>query len=113
MERSVHPERLPRRGAEWARGEISRGKLPRGADVLLEELLRFGELPRGKAEKILDVTDRQARRVMSALTERGVAAAESSRAPLRPAFPVGNCFGVDAGDFSGVGFCRRFLRGKN
>ena len=88
MERSVHPERLPRRGAEWARGEISRGDLPRGADALLEELLRLGELPRGKAEKILSVTDRQARRVMSALTERGVAAAKSSRAPLHPAFPL-------------------------
>ena len=88
MERSVHPEHLPRRGAEWAQGEISRGELPRGADALLEELLRFGELPRGKAGKILGVTDRQARRVMSALTKRGVAAAESSRAPLRPAFPL-------------------------
>ena len=89
MERSVHPERLPRLGARWAQSEISRGDLPRGADALLEELLRFGELPRGKAAKILDVTDRQARRVMSALTKRGVAAAETSRAPLRPAFPLG------------------------
>lgn len=88
MEKSADPLRLSHRGAAWAREEIRRDNLPRGADALLGELLRFGELPRGKAAKILGVTDRQARRVSSALVRRGVATAESTRAPLRPAFPL-------------------------
>lgn len=88
MERSTNPSRLPGRGAEWAREKIRVGELPRGADRLLEALLRSGGLPRGDAAGILGVTDRQARRVLSALVKAGVASAKTSRAPLCPAFPL-------------------------
>jgi hypothetical protein len=45
-------------------------------------------LPRGDAAGIVGTGDRQARRVVSALIDRGVLVSESSRAPLRLAFPA-------------------------
>jgi hypothetical protein len=50
-------------------------------------VLYRGELPRGAAAAIVGTGERQARRVVSALIERGVLLSESTRAPLRFAFP--------------------------
>jgi hypothetical protein len=55
--------------------------------AVLEALLYRGELPRGDAV-ILNTGERQARRVVSALTDHGVLTSESSRAPLHLAFPA-------------------------
>jgi hypothetical protein len=56
--------------------------------TILEAVLYRGELPRGAAAGIIGTGDRQARRVVSALIERGVLLSDSSRAPLRLAFPA-------------------------
>ena len=63
-------------------------KLPPKAGAALEALLYRGELPRGDAAAILGTGDRQARRVVSALIAQGVLTSESTRAPLRLAFPA-------------------------
>jgi hypothetical protein len=62
--------------------------VPPKAGAVLEALLYRGELPRGDAAAIVGTGDRQARRVVSALIEQGVLTSESTRAPLRLAFPA-------------------------
>jgi hypothetical protein len=54
------------------------------AGAALEALLYRG----GDAAAILGTGDRQARRVVSALIAQGVLTSESTRAPLRLAFPA-------------------------
>ena len=62
--------------------------LPPKSGAILEAVLYRGELPRGDAASIVSTGGRQARRVVSGLIEHGVLVSESSRAPLRLAFPA-------------------------
>lgn len=88
MEELVQPERLRNRILLWTEEEIRAGTLPPKAGMILEAILYRGELPRGDAAGILGLGERQARRVVSALSEQGVIVSESIRAPLRLAFPA-------------------------
>ena len=88
MEGLVEPARLRARIQLWAEEEIRLGALPPKAGNILEAILYRGELPRSELPGLLGVDDRQARRIASTLSERGVLTAESSRAPLRLAFPA-------------------------
>jgi hypothetical protein len=51
-------------------------------------VLYRGELPRGDAPEVIGGSERSARRVVSALVDAGVLTSESTRAPLRLAFPA-------------------------
>jgi len=80
-------------GALWsvARGlarSVDLGRLPPKSGSVLEAVLYRGELARGEAAAIVGTGERQARRVVSALVKRGIFLSESSRAPLRLAFPA-------------------------
>ena len=88
MEGLIQPDRLRDRINRWAKQEIEAKRLPTKADAILQAVLYRGELPRGEAENVLGTTDRQARRVTSALLDVGVLVSESQRAPLRLAFPA-------------------------
>jgi Fic family protein len=88
MEDLVQPERLRDRMLIWAEEEIRANRLPPRSGAILEAVLYRGELPRGDAEKLLGTSPRHARRVTSALLARGVLTSESTRAPLRLAFPA-------------------------
>jgi Fic family protein len=88
MERLVQPDRLRARVLVWANEEIALGTLPPQATRILEAILHRGELPRGEVDNITATGDRQGRRILSALLDRGVLASESSRAPLHLAFPA-------------------------
>ena len=55
---------------------------------MLEAVLYRGALPRGDVARILGTSERNARRVTSALLERGVLVSDSTRAPLRLTFPA-------------------------
>lgn len=46
-----------------------------------------GELPRGEVAGVLNIPERSAQRVTSELLRQGVFVADSTRAPLRLAFP--------------------------
>ena len=63
------------------------GHLPPKSGAVIEAVIYRGVLPRGDAAGIVGTGDRQARRVVSALLERGVLLSESTRAPLRLATP--------------------------
>jgi Fic family protein len=88
MEELMQPDSLRTRILLWTEEEIRLDRLPPKSGGILEAVLYRGELPRGDAGGIVGTGDRQARRVVSALIERGVLVAGTSRAPLRLAFPA-------------------------
>ncbi|HMA00310.1 MAG TPA: Fic family protein, partial [Steroidobacteraceae bacterium] len=88
MEELVQPDRLRARILLWTEEEIRLDLLPPKSGRILEAVLYRGELPRGDAAQLVATGDRQARRIVAALIERGVLTAESARAPLRLAFPA-------------------------
>ena len=88
MEGLMQPDQLRRRILTWVDEEVRVNKLPLKANNILEALLYRGELPRGAAAAIVGTGERQARRVVSALIDQGVVTSESTRAPLRLAFPA-------------------------
>ena len=88
MESLIQPDRLRTRILLWAEEEIRLGRLPPNSGSILEAVLYRGELQRGDAGAVAGTGERQARRVVSALLHREVLVSESSRAPLRLAFPA-------------------------
>ena len=88
MEGLMQPAQLRSRILSWADEEVRLNTLPPKANNILEALLYRGELPRGDAAAIVGTGERQARRVVSALADRGAIMSDSTRAPLRLAFPA-------------------------
>ena len=88
MEKLMQPDRLRARILLWVEEEIRMNALPPKSANVLEATLYRGELPRGDVTGIVGTGERNARRVVSALVDRGVLASESSRAPLRLMFPA-------------------------
>src|SRR5205823_14845189 len=88
MESLVQPDRLRARIIVWANEEISLGTLHAQAVRILEAVLHRGELPRGEVDAIAGTGDRQGRRILSALVERGVLSSDGPRAPVHLVFPA-------------------------
>ena len=88
MENLMAPDRLRTRILIWVEEEVRVGALPPKSGAVLEAVLFRGELPRGDVAAILGTRERQARRVTAALLEGEILVSESSRAPLRLAFPA-------------------------
>ena len=55
---------------------------------LLRAVFMRGALPRGKAAEILNMSERSARRTVSALIEEGLLQSQSHRAPLTIGLPI-------------------------
>jgi Fic family protein len=88
MENLVQPDRLRARILLWAEEEIRLGALPPKSGNILQAVLYRGELPRGDADSVVGTGERHARRIVSALVEKGVLISQSPRAPLRLVFPA-------------------------
>lgn len=88
MDSLVRPDRLRARILVWAEEEIHLGNLPAQAPGLLEAMLYRGEMPRGEVQSVIATGDRQARRIVAALVERGVLVSNTPASPLRLAFPA-------------------------
>ncbi len=88
MEGLMQPDRLRARILLWAEEEIRLNALPPKSGSILEAVLYRGELPRADAAGAAGVGERHARRIVSALMERGVLTADSARAPVRLVFPA-------------------------
>ena len=88
MESLMQPDQLRARILLWAEEQMRLNKLPPKSGAILEAVLYRGELPRADTPAIVDSSARSARRVVSALLEHGVLTSESTRAPLRLAFPA-------------------------
>jgi Fic family protein len=88
MEGLMQPDRLRARIQLWVEEEIRLGALPPKSGRVLDALLYRGELPRSEIAGILDVGERQARRIVALLSDSDVVSSPSSRAPIRLAFPA-------------------------
>ena len=88
MEGLMQPDQLRNRILLWTEEEIRGDRLPPKSGSVLEAILYRGSLPRGDVADLLGTGERNARRVVAALTERGVIKSESTRAPLFLAFPA-------------------------
>ena len=88
MERLMQPDQLRARILLWVEEETRLDHLPPKSGSILEALLYRGELPRADARNVVGTGERQARRIVSALLRQGVLTSESTRAPLRLAFPA-------------------------
>ena len=88
MENLMQPDQLRTRILLWAEEEIRMGKLPPKSGALLEALLYRGEIPRAETPAIFEASERSSSRFVSALIDRGALTSESTRAPLRLAFPA-------------------------
>jgi Fic family protein len=84
----VQPDKLRHRIVAWADEEAVTDKSFGKIKLILEAVLYRGELPRSDVPELLGVTDRQARRIVSHLLERGVLCSKSDRTPLRLAFSI-------------------------
>lgn len=88
MEELMQPDRLRARVLLWAEEETRLGKLPQRTGPVLETILYRGQLPRGEVASLLNTPERTARRVTSELLRQGVLVSDSTKAPLRLAFPA-------------------------
>ncbi|MFC4346575.1 Fic family protein [Kordiimonas lipolytica] len=88
MEELVQPDRLRDRMLIWVEEEIRGDRLPTKSGSVMEAVLFRGELPRGDVAPLLNASERTARRITSALLDRGVLTSASTRAPLRLTFPA-------------------------
>jgi Fic family protein len=84
----VQPDRLRARIHQWVGEEARVGTLSPKASAILDAVLYRGSIPRGELDAVVATGDRQARRIASTLLDLGVLVSDSSRAPLRIAFPA-------------------------
>ncbi|HCY98452.1 MAG: cell filamentation protein Fic [Rhodobacterales bacterium RIFCSPHIGHO2_02_FULL_62_130] len=88
METLMQPQRLRERIMTWCKGEMAKGTLAKGADVVMREALLAGEVERGALPALLGVSDRQTRKVTAELLAVGALKSDTQRAPLRLSFPA-------------------------
>jgi Fic family protein len=88
MESLIQPDALRARILTWAAEEIRLNRLPPKSGEIIQAVLYRGELPRAETPGVVGAGERHARRIVAALLDRGVLVSESTRAPLRLAFPA-------------------------
>ncbi len=88
MRELLDPSELQRRMELYVRDEESAERLPKRSFAVLREALRSGELERGRVARLIDTSERTARRVISALLEKRLLVSSSHRAPMRLGFPI-------------------------
>ncbi|RYC30788.1 Fic family protein [Lichenibacterium minor] len=84
----MEPEALDRRIEVHIEEEVRAKRLPRGSFTVLREAVLAGEVERSRVPLLTDYEERAARKITSALVQRGMLVGESSRAPLRLGLPV-------------------------
>lgn len=88
MRSLIQPDKLRDRIALWAEEEMVSDRLPPNSEKILKAILYRGELPRADVAITVGSTDRHARRVVAALSDRGVIASAGGRGPWRLVFPA-------------------------
>jgi Fic family protein len=88
MRELLEPSELQRRMELYIRDEEDAERLPKRSFIVLREAFLSGELDRGRVPGLVDMSERTARRLVSALLDQGLLVSESHRAPLRLGFPI-------------------------
>jgi len=84
----LEPAELQRRIELYVQEEEHAERLPKRSFIVLREALVSGEVERGRVYRLLETSDRTARRVVNPLIEKGLLVSASNRAPLRLGFPI-------------------------
>jgi len=87
MRSILEPNELMRRIGLYCRDEVDAGRLMNGSFNLLREALLAGSFERGRAPEITGYADRQARKVLKGLLDRGLLTSDSPKGAVRLAFP--------------------------
>ncbi|OIO74092.1 MAG: filamentation protein [Zetaproteobacteria bacterium CG1_02_53_45] len=87
MRSILKPNELMRRIELYCRDEMDAGRLMKGSYNLLREALLAGSFERGRAPEITGYADRQARKVLKALLDRGLLVSDSPKGAVRLGFP--------------------------
>ncbi|GAC1043318.1 hypothetical protein thsrh120_33220 [Rhizobium sp. No.120] len=88
MSSLMQPDKLRDQVLTWAREEMRAGTLPPRSEAVLTAILYRGELERADVVTLTGASDRSARRLTATLIKSGVVQSETSRTPLRLAFPL-------------------------
>jgi Fic family protein len=88
MQTLLDPTNLLRRLEMYCRDEVEAGRLPKAAYAVLREAVLRGEVERGSVPSLVNLQERAARNVTSALLERKLLVSSTTRAPLRLGFPT-------------------------
>lgn len=88
MRTLLAPEALAARVREFVAAEAAGGRLDPRVGQLLERAALLGEVARAEAPGLVGTSDRQARRLVQPLAQRGLLVGAKD-APLRVAFPLG------------------------
>jgi Fic family protein len=88
MHELLEPSELHRRMELYVRDEEHAERLPKRSYPVLREALLSGELERSRVAGLIDMSERTARRVVSALMDKKLLLSESHKAPLRLGFPI-------------------------
>jgi Fic family protein len=88
MRELLEPSELQRRIELYVREEEEAERLPKRSFAVLREALLSGEVDKGRVPRLIDMSERTARRVISALVEKRLLVTESHKAPLRLGFPI-------------------------
>jgi hypothetical protein len=87
MRTLLAPEALAGRVREFVAAEAAGNRLDFRVQPLLEQAILFGAVPRGDVPTLIGTSDRQARRLVRPLADRGLLVGTKD-APLRVAFPL-------------------------
>ena len=88
MRALLSPEALAARVREFVAVEAAGNRLDARVQPLLEQAVLFGVVPRGRVPALVGVSERQARRLVRPLVDRGLLIGAKD-APLHVAFPLG------------------------
>lgn len=88
MKELMEPDQLRTRVLLWAKEEIELKNIPQQSLQILERILYRGEISRGEIPEILNLTERQTRRITSILVDIGILTSDSPKSPFRLAFPA-------------------------
>lgn len=87
MSELLEPEALLRRMEIHIEEEIRSRRLPKGSFLVLREAAMSGEVERARVQALTGYEERAARKITSALIDRGMLVATSHRSALRLGFP--------------------------
>ncbi|MCC6914971.1 MAG: Fic family protein [Rhodospirillaceae bacterium] len=88
MESLLEPEELLRRIEIYINEEVHAHRLFKGSWSLVREAVMAGEYARGKAPEITGYEERQARKVLNRLIEKGILVSPTSRSAVSLGFPM-------------------------
>lgn len=88
MRSILEANELLRRIGLYCRDEVEAGRMMKGSFNLLREALLAGSFERGRAPEITGYADRQARKVLKGLLDRGMLLSDSPKGAVRLGFPT-------------------------